>query len=181
LCSIVGQVLGVKAVPIEYRAAGKRRSISIPTLAAAEIEALRGQGDAEVTIANHPVAVASGFPAVVAKSKHASYRDHTFNWELAARTVSTRASSTKRKREASRRSTASADFKDRTRDIRRRAGEQPQDGLRDFDWRSRPLHRNSGRESFKTVGRAGLGVQISCDNPGGHDIDPDSLGRYFAS
>ncbi|HTD44100.1 MAG TPA: DUF1326 domain-containing protein [Bryobacteraceae bacterium] len=50
LCSIVGQVLGVKAVPIEYRAAGKRRSISIPTLAAAEIEALRGQGDAEVPL-----------------------------------------------------------------------------------------------------------------------------------
>ena len=81
----MGQVLGVKAVPIEYRAAGKRRSISIPTPAAAEIEALRGQGDAEVTIANHPVAVALGFPAVVAKSKPASYRDYTFNWEISCK------------------------------------------------------------------------------------------------
>ena len=81
----MGQVLGVKAVPIEYRAAGKRRSISIPTLATAEIEALRGQGDAEVTIANHPAAVASGFPAVVAKSKHASCRDYTFNWEISGK------------------------------------------------------------------------------------------------
>ena len=80
----MGQVLGVKAVPIEYRAAGKRRSISIPSLAAAEIEALKGQGDAEVTIANHPVA-ASGFPAVVAKSKHASCRDYTFNWEISGK------------------------------------------------------------------------------------------------
>ena len=85
LCSFVGQVLGVKAVPIEYRAEGKRRSISIPSLAAAEIEALKGQGDAEVTIANHPVAVAPGFPAVVAKSKHASYRDYTFHWEISGK------------------------------------------------------------------------------------------------
>jgi hypothetical protein len=85
LCSFVGQVLGVKAVPIEYRAEGKRRSISIPSLAAAEIEALKGQGDAEVTIANQPVAVAPGFPAVVAKSKHASYRDYTFHWEISGK------------------------------------------------------------------------------------------------
>jgi hypothetical protein len=82
LCSFVGKVLGVKAAAIEYRAEGKQRRISIPGMAAAEIEALLGQGEAEVTIQNHPIAVAPGFPAVVAKSKSLTYRDYGYNWEI---------------------------------------------------------------------------------------------------
>jgi hypothetical protein len=31
------------------------------------------------------VAVAPGFSAVVAKSKHASYRDYAFNWEISGK------------------------------------------------------------------------------------------------
>ena len=82
LCSFVGTLLGVKAAPIEYRAEGKKRSISIPAVAAVEIEALLGQGEAEVTIQNHPIAVAPGFPAVVARSKNLTYRDYNYNWEI---------------------------------------------------------------------------------------------------
>ena len=85
LCSFVGKVLGVKAASIEYRSQGKQRSIAIPGVAAAEIEALLGQGDAEVTIQNHPIAVSPGFPAVVAKSKKLSYRDYGYNWELSGK------------------------------------------------------------------------------------------------
>ena len=82
LASFVGEVLGVKAVPIEYRAAGRTRSISIPSVAAAEIQAVNGQNDAEVTVSNHPVAVAPGYPAVVAKSKGMSYRDYSYDWKI---------------------------------------------------------------------------------------------------
>lgn len=85
LCSFVGKVLGVKAAPIEYRTQGKQRSLAIPGVAAAEIEALLGQGDAEVTIQNHPIAVSPGFPAVVAKSKKLSYRDHGYEWEISGK------------------------------------------------------------------------------------------------
>ncbi len=85
LCSFVGKVLGVKAAAIEYQGEGKRRSISIPGVAAAEIEALLGQGEAEVTIQNHPIAVSPGFPAVVAKSKKLSYGDYGYNWELSGK------------------------------------------------------------------------------------------------
>ena len=85
LCSFVGKILGVKAAAIEYRTQGKQRSITIPGVAAAEIEALLGQGDAEVTIQNHPIAVSPGFPAVVAKSKKLSYRDYGYHWELSGK------------------------------------------------------------------------------------------------
>ncbi len=82
ICSFVGQVLGVKSVAIDYRAEGKRRSLRIPNVAEAEIEALAGQGGAEITISNHPLCVAPGQPAVVAKSKRLSYHDHGFQWEV---------------------------------------------------------------------------------------------------
>jgi hypothetical protein len=48
VAACVGEVLGVKAVPIDYRAEGKRRSISINGLADLEIEAVTGQNGAEV-------------------------------------------------------------------------------------------------------------------------------------
>ena len=51
-------------------------------MAEAEIEAIEGQGGAEVTISNHPLCVAPGYPAVAAKSKRLSYKDHGLEWEL---------------------------------------------------------------------------------------------------
>jgi hypothetical protein len=40
--------------------------VGIPGIAEAEIEDLGGQGGAETTIVDHPLAIAPGFPAVVA-------------------------------------------------------------------------------------------------------------------
>ena len=82
LASFIGQVLGVKSVPIEYKAEGKRRSLRIPEVAEAEIEALAGQGDAEVTISNHPLCIAPGNTVVVSKSKRLSYTDHGLKLEV---------------------------------------------------------------------------------------------------
>lgn len=76
LVPLIGEVLGVKTVPIEYTAQGHQRSLRIPGVAAAEIEALAGQDGAEVTISNHPFTAVPGYPAVVAKSKSASYKDY---------------------------------------------------------------------------------------------------------
>ena len=61
------------------------RSIAIPGVAAAEIEALLGQGEAEVTIRNQPIAVAPGIPTVVAKSKRLTFRDYGYNWEISGK------------------------------------------------------------------------------------------------
>ncbi len=82
LGSLIEEVLGVKSVPIEYQAEGKRRSLRIPNVVEAELEALAGQGDAEVTLSNHPLCVAPGQTAVVGKSKQVSYRDHGLQLEV---------------------------------------------------------------------------------------------------
>jgi hypothetical protein len=82
LASFVGQVLGVKSVPIEYQAEGKRRRLKIAGIAEAEIEALSGAGGADVTVSGHPLCIAPGFSATVAKSRGLSYRDHGLSWEI---------------------------------------------------------------------------------------------------
>jgi len=85
VAACVGEVLGVKAVAIDYRAQGKRRSISINGLADLEIEAVSGQNGAEATIAGPPFCVVPGIPSVVAKSKRLSYHDYGYQWELSDR------------------------------------------------------------------------------------------------
>jgi hypothetical protein len=85
VAACVGEVLGVKTVPIDYRVEGRRRSISISGLAELEIEAVPGQNGAEVTVAGPPFCVVPGIPSVVAKSKRLSYRDYGYQWELSDR------------------------------------------------------------------------------------------------
>jgi hypothetical protein len=85
LASFVDKVLGVASVRIDYHAAGKRCSLSIPGIAAAEIEALEGQGGGDVTISGHPLCVAPGEPAVVAKSQRLDYTDHQQTWRVSER------------------------------------------------------------------------------------------------
>ena len=79
---LIAEVLGVKAVPIQYEENGRKRRLSIPGIAESEIAALSGQGGAEVTVNNHPFTVVPGFPAVVSKSTSVTYRDHGFNWQI---------------------------------------------------------------------------------------------------
>jgi hypothetical protein len=72
---LIGEVLGVKAVPIEYHAEDKRRSLRIGQLASAEIEAVAGADGGPTTIHNQPLCISPGFPAVVSRSKRASFHD----------------------------------------------------------------------------------------------------------
>ncbi|MEZ5395248.1 MAG: hypothetical protein R2724_20845 [Bryobacterales bacterium] len=54
-------------------------------MAAADIEAVSGAGEGEVTVTNHPLCIAPGYPAVVAKSTSMQYKDNGFNWTLSER------------------------------------------------------------------------------------------------
>ncbi len=85
LVSFVGEVLGAKSVPIDFRVDGKHRSLKIDGVAEVEIEALSGAGSADVTVSGQPLAIAPDFPAIVAKSRRASYRDYDLRLEVSDR------------------------------------------------------------------------------------------------
>ncbi len=85
IAALIGQVLGVSSKKLDYKANGRKRSLEIDGVSTAEIEAIEGQGGAEVTITNHPFAVAPGYPAVQAKSKQISYHDYGMNWEISGK------------------------------------------------------------------------------------------------
>ena len=85
LASHMGNIPGLASVPIEHQAKGKQRSMKIPNVAEASIEALEGQGGAEITVTNHPLCIAPGNPAVTARSKKLSYKDHGMSWELSGK------------------------------------------------------------------------------------------------
>lgn len=78
--------LGVRSVPINFKADGKKRSVSIPNIVDVEIAAILGQGDGEVTIGGHPLCVAPGFSVVASRSSHLNYTDHGLNWEISEKT-----------------------------------------------------------------------------------------------
>lgn len=82
LVSFVGEVLGAKSVGIDYHAEGKRRSLKIADVVEVEIEAMSGAGGSEVTVNGHPIAIAPGYAATVAKSKKLSYHDYGLQWEI---------------------------------------------------------------------------------------------------
>lgn len=85
LVSHVGEVLGVSSLPMTYKAEGKRRSLQISGVVEAEIEAIAGQGGADVTIESHPLAITPGHTLVVGRSKNVTYHDHGLDWEFSGK------------------------------------------------------------------------------------------------
>ncbi len=83
--TFVGEVLGLTSVPIVYQKDGKVHRLSIPGVAETEIHDLEGQGGGEITVSGHSLAIAPGYPAVVAHSKQMTYTDHGINWSLSGR------------------------------------------------------------------------------------------------
>ncbi len=84
LASHIGEVLGAGPASIKFETEGKRTSMTIAGIADVAITAAAaGQGDAEITIENHPLAIAPGFAAVVSRSERLTYDDHGMQWNLA--------------------------------------------------------------------------------------------------
>src|SRR5215211_4076218 len=83
LAGLIGELAGVRPVPIKFEVDGKRRrTLQIPSAIDLTIEGMEG-GDKskEVTISNPPMFAAPGFAAVVAKSTKNSYSDHGMKWD----------------------------------------------------------------------------------------------------
>lgn len=85
LTPLIGEVMGVKAVPIQYSAHGKTRSLRIPDLAEVDIEAMEGQGGSLVTINHHPFTPVPGQSAVVSTSKRLNIHDHGISLEISGK------------------------------------------------------------------------------------------------
>lgn len=82
---LIGEVMGVKPVPIEFSANGKQRRLRIPQFAEADIEALEGQGGALVTIDNHPFTPVPGNPAVVSTSRKLKITDYGISLDISGK------------------------------------------------------------------------------------------------
>lgn len=85
LSSFIDTMLGAKRVPMQFRSNGKQTSLVIPAIVDANIELIEGQGGAPISIAGHPLAIAPGEAAQVARSTHFRLTDYDWAWELSGR------------------------------------------------------------------------------------------------
>ena len=81
LAGFIGEMAGVKSVPIKFEIDGKKRSLQIPSTLDISIEAVVGQDKQETILSNPPMLVTPGFPMVVATSTKNSYNDHGMKWD----------------------------------------------------------------------------------------------------
>lgn len=82
LASHIGEILGVAVVPISFDGDAASRAMHVGEVADVKFMALADQGGEQVTIANHPLAVAPGQSLVAARSEHLRYTDHGYQWKL---------------------------------------------------------------------------------------------------
>jgi hypothetical protein len=82
LATFVGEMLGVKSVPITFESNNKQRRLKIADMAEVEIEGIQDSSGADVSINNPPLGVAPGYALNVAKSKSVNYKDYDLQWEL---------------------------------------------------------------------------------------------------
>ena len=83
IAGFIGELAGVRTVPIRFEVDGnRRRTLQIPSAIDLTIEGMEGADKSkEVTVSNAPLLVAPGFAAVVAKSTKNSYSDHGMKWD----------------------------------------------------------------------------------------------------
>lgn len=86
LAGHIGELLGAVPAPIMFEHTDSSYRMTIADVAEAEIEAMTGQGDGPIEISGHPLCIAPGFPARVAKSKKLRYGDHGMAWQIDGKT-----------------------------------------------------------------------------------------------
>jgi hypothetical protein len=80
--NLIGEMLGIKSVPIEFGIDGKRRWLRIKDSLQLEIEGLAGTDpNKEALVVNPAFYVVPGSDLVVARSSRYSYNDHGMQWD----------------------------------------------------------------------------------------------------
>lgn len=82
LAGHIGEFVGARFVPIEFKVNDGTYRLKIEDIAEVEVERMAGQGDGPITVSGHPLCIAPGFPATVAKSTSLTYDDHGMSWDL---------------------------------------------------------------------------------------------------
>ncbi len=85
LAGQIGQMLGVTSTKITFEKQGKGYVVKIPNVADTTLEPLVGPDGGDVTVSNHILGIAPGFPAVVARATRSRVTDHGWNWNLDGR------------------------------------------------------------------------------------------------
>lgn len=85
LASFIGEMVGASSVPMQYRNDGRKCSLSIKGVADTEIDAIDGQGGQPATVQGHPLCIAPGKAATVARSERFSFTDHGWDWTFSGR------------------------------------------------------------------------------------------------
>ena len=81
LAGLIGEMAGVRSVPVKFEMDGKRRTLMIQSAIDLTIEGIEGADKSkDVTVSNAPRLPAPGFAAVVAKSTRNRYSDHGMEW-----------------------------------------------------------------------------------------------------
>jgi hypothetical protein len=79
--NFIGEMLGVKSVPIEFGIDGKRRWLNIKNSVELEIEGVKGiDPNKESCIVNPAFSAVPGSDLVVARSSKYNYNDHGLQW-----------------------------------------------------------------------------------------------------
>jgi hypothetical protein len=80
--NLIGEMLGIKSVPIEFGIDGKRRWLRIKDSLQLEIEGVVGTDpNKEALVVNPAFYVVPGSDLVVARSSRYSYNDHGMQWD----------------------------------------------------------------------------------------------------
>ncbi len=85
LAGCIGEVLGVASAAIDLDVDGNTRHLRIGEVGEFSITAVPGADGEQVRVSNHPLAVAPGEDAVVARAEHLRYADHDLEWDLSGR------------------------------------------------------------------------------------------------
>ena len=85
LASFIGEMVGASSVAMAYEADGRRSSLSISGIADTAIEMIEGQGGLPITVEGHPLCIAPGKPATVARSSAFAFADHGWDWKFSGR------------------------------------------------------------------------------------------------
>jgi hypothetical protein len=80
IASFVSEIMGVKNVPIEFKEDGKHHHLVVSEVGEIDMEEVVGEGEGQVKIIGHPLAVSPGHPAVVSRSKRLRYQDYGVDW-----------------------------------------------------------------------------------------------------